>query len=84
MSYPLSFCTIIECERTVTTVLCYSFCRRCCLTHKAVQRCHRWFTMDADESRYLLPIEDLARHDTFCPDCREQDDWLVTHGRLSE
>jgi hypothetical protein len=40
--------------------------------------------MDAVESRYLLPIEDLARHDIFCPECRAPYDWLVTHGRLSE
>ena len=67
-----------------TTVLNRFFCQRFCLAHESTQSRNRCFNTDALESRYLLPIEELARHDTFCPDCRAQYHLVPIYDRRSE
>jgi ribosomal protein L44E len=67
-----------------TPIVYCPLCRKYCLAHELAQMRNRWLTADAFESQYLLSIEPLTRHDTFCPDCRALFTLLITEARRAE
>ncbi len=61
-------------------ILQCSLCQRFCLAHDLAQMRNLWFNVAAFESRYSLSIENFARHETFCLECRAPFDPLIVPG----